>query len=353
MNKKIISFIFIVIISIVAVIFTYNNDFMYKDTIMKITNIKTIKEDVNYNTLGIKEKHYDKELTGIIVNGKNKGSKKTIKYEETYSSIVTDKYRVNDKVFIKNGNIEDLKRDYYVVSLIVISMIFLYLIGKFRGLLAIISAIFNTIIFYFGISLYSRGVNLLFLVLIESIMFTIISIYLSCGRNEKSKSTIISVFISVIFLLIMSFIIIKSTNYKGINFNEISFLTIPPEAVILPEFLIGSLGAIMDVAITMSSSISELIEKDNKIKYEALKKSSKEIGKDIMSTMINVLFFTYLSSGLPRFVLALRNGYSLSNYITDNFSLELSRFLIGSIGIVITIPIAFYVSCKIFKRGDA
>ena len=120
---------------------------------------------------------------------------------------------------------------------------------------------------------------------------------------------------------------------------------------ILPELLIGSVGAIMDVAITISSSIAELIEKNNKISVKSLNKSAKEIGKDIMSTMSNVLFFTYLCAGLPIFVLALRNGFTIFNYITTNFSLELSRFLVGSIGIVLTIPISAFISIKLMKRG--
>ena len=107
----------------------------------------------------------------------------------------------------------------------------------------------------------------------------------------------------------------------------------------------------MDVAITISSSISELIQKDNNISVKNLQKSAREIGKDIMSTMSNVLFFTYLCSGLPIFVLALRNGFSMYNYISSNFTLELTRFLIGSIGIVLTIPVSAHTSIKLMKRG--
>ena len=119
----------------------------------------------------------------------------------------------------------------------------------------------------------------------------------------------------------------------------------------MPELLIGSIGAVMDVAITISSAMSELIDKNSDISSKALNRSAREIGKDIMSTMSNVLFFTYLCAGLPVFVLAIRNGFTLRNYIASNFSLELSRFLAGSIGIVITIPISAFVSIKIMKRG--
>ena len=152
-------------------------------------------------------------------------------------------------------------------------------------------------------------------------------------------------------MLITIVIIVNFAGYKGINFNELSFLTVPIEDIILPELLIGSTGAIMDVAITISSSISELIQKDNNISVKNLKKSAREIGKDIMSTMSNVLFFTYLCSGLPIFVLALRNGFSMYNYISSNFTLELTRFLIGSIGIVLTIPVSAHTSIKLMKRG--
>ena len=84
---------------------------------------------------------------------------------------------------------------------------------------------------------------------------------LASGFNKKTLSAIISVIVSTLVMLITIVIIINFTGYKGINFNELSFLTVPIEDIILPELLIGSTGAIMDVAITISASISELIQK--------------------------------------------------------------------------------------------
>ena len=103
------------------------------------------------------------------------------------------------------------------------------------------------------------------------IIFSIISLILASGFNKKTLSAIISVIISTLVMLITIVIIINFTGYKGINFNELSFLTVPIEDIILPELLIGSTGAIMDVAITISSSISELIQKDNNISVKNLK----------------------------------------------------------------------------------
>ncbi len=349
--KKNINMIIFIMLSFLTIFFVYHDDFLYSKEIMKITSIKTEKIDESQNAFGLKEKYYYQKIKGVITNGKNKGKTKTIEYEETYSSVVTDKYRVNDKVFISDHDIDGLKRDIYIVILFIIFIALLYLIGKYKGLLSLLSVVLNFIIFCIGIDLYFKGINLLLLCIVESILFSILSLFIAGGINKKTISAIISVMVSVITLLVLLLIVVYTTNYSGIYFNELSFLTVPPEDILIPELFIGTIGAIMDVAITISSAISELIEKNKNISTYNLNKSSKQIGKDIMSTMSNVLFFTYLCGGLPIFVLAFRNGYSIYNYITTNFTLELTRFLVGSIGIVMTIPISSFISIKIFKRG--
>ncbi len=345
-----IALIILLLLSIIVLIFTYNDDFLYSKQVMKITNIELLNEEIQVNSLGLKEKHYEKKIIGIVTNGKEKKEKKEIIYEDTYSSIVTNNYRVGDKIIIDDNDIE-LKRDFYLVLMIVIFINLIYIVGSYKGLLSVVSVILNLIIFYIGLYLYFKGINLLFLSVIEIILFSILSLFLASGINKKTLSAILSVIISTIFMIILLFLTVKITHYKGINFNELSFLTVPLDDIILPELLIGSVGAIMDVAITISSSISELIDKDKSISIKSLNKSAKEIGKDIMSTMSNVLFFTYLCAGLPIFVLAIRNGFSIYNYITSNFTLELSRFLIGSIGIIITIPISAFITIKIMRRN--
>ena len=341
-----------ILIGIITIIFVYNDDFLYKNEIMKITKVETISVDSETNDLGIIEKYYHKKIYGIITNGKNKNKKREILYEDTYSQVVTDRYRVLDKVIVKGSNIEGLKRDTYVAILLIAFIVLIYIVGNIEGLLSICSVIFNLIIFYIGLDFYFRGSNILLICVIQSLIFSVSSLFIAGGINKKTISAIVSVVTSTIIILMGLLIIVKVTNYKGINFNELSFLTVQVEDIILPELLIGMLGASMDVSITMSSAIDELIEKDKNISVKNLKKSSKQIGKDIMSTMTNVLFFTYLCSGLPIFVLATRNGFSIYNYITTNFSLELTRFLVGSIGIIMTIPIATFISIRVFKRGE-
>ena len=101
-NTKKIIFIVIFMVSIISLIFVYNDDFLYSNQIIKITKIDTINEETSQNSLGLEEKYYTRKITGIITNGKQKGKEKNISYDESYSSVVTDKYKINDKIIIKN-----------------------------------------------------------------------------------------------------------------------------------------------------------------------------------------------------------------------------------------------------------
>jgi uncharacterized membrane protein len=116
---------------------------------------------------------------------------------------------------------------------------------------------------------------------------------------------------------------------------------------------IGSLGAVMDVAITMSSSIFGLYEKDHNISVKALKTSGMEIGKDIMGTMTNILFFVYISGSIPMLILYLKNNSPLIFTLSMNLSLEMARALAGGIGIVMTIPIGLYTTIFFVNRKRA
>lgn len=353
-KKDVVIFAIILIVSTILLVFVNNNFRFYTSTIVKINNIEEEKIDpiTEPNILGIEENYYLQKITGTIMNGKDKRKTVLLENERSTSGVVDEKYEKGDYVFVNGNDITGLKRDVYIVIVIIIFVFLLFTIGKFKGLLSIVSVIFNTIIFCIGIKLYTNGLNIILLILIESIIFTVISLILTNGFNKNTLSAIISVIVSMLVLSLMVLLIVGITKYKNVNFNGMSFLTVPPEAIFTAELLIGGLGAIMDVCITITSSIKELIDKDNNIKTKSLINSSRNIGKDIMGTMINVLFFTYLSGCLPIFVLSLRNGVSLTNYIQANFSLELTRFFVGSIGIVLAIPIASLISIKFYRRGE-
>ena len=123
------------------------------------------------------------------------------------------------------------------------------------------------------------------------------------------------------------------------------------ENIYLSGVIIGCLGAVMDVSITINSAVNEIVNSAKSITVKQLVKSIREIGHDIMGTMINVLMFSYIGGSLSIIVLKIINGYSLLKMIQFDISFEIVRFLIGSIGIVAAVPISALVAVLFFRKG--
>ena len=119
--------------------------------------------------------------------------------------------------------------------------------------------------------------------------------------------------------------------------------------IFMASVITGSLGAVMDVAITINSSVNELMITTPEITIKELTCSVREIGMDIMGTMINVLFFVYMSTTVTRVLLESRNGFGFTTILRFNVVFELIRFLLGAIGIVLAIPVSGVLAIALFR----
>ncbi len=347
----------IILFGILIILFANYDSFLYKSNIMKITKIEEKKTMENQGVGYITESYYEQNITGVILNGKNKGLVVSAINERSTSNVYDEHYHEKDKVFVeitssknKTVNITNYKRDTYLVAIIVIFALALYFIGKMQGLFSLFALVINIIVYCMALHLFTtRGVNLLLLTSICTVLFSIISLLLSVGVNKKSFVTILSTLITTIITIAIGVLVMYLTKEKGVRIEQIDFLLTPYKQVFISELLLGGLGAIMDIAITISSTVNELIEKNNKISNKTLFLSCREIGKDTMGTMLNVLLFTYICASIPKFVLYYRNGFTASMIMKNYLSIDIVRSLVAGIGIVLAIPITSFISIKLLK----
>lgn len=356
---------FCLAIVLIGSFYYVSNNSNYHDTIAKIISIKETKDYNSTDIMGNTETIYNQNMIAIIMNGKFKDDKITLKNAASYSQAYDDHFKVGDKVFISipkgyNGNvktiaqIDGVKRDSYIVGVTLLFVFLMALIGRFKGIKALVSLCTNVIIFMTALNLYLSGMNLFLLMGIASLIFIALSVIISNGYSKKTSAAIVSTIISVIVSFAIALIVILITNSNGIRYEEMEFITKPADQIFLVEILIGTIGAIVDIAVSISSAVQELLIHNPKISDKALTTACKEIGNDIMSTMTNTLLFAYISGSIPFIMLWLKNGLSISYVVGASLSLEIIRALTGSIGIVISIPISMYISIYILKKkvGD-
>ncbi|MEJ7338829.1 YibE/F family protein, partial [Staphylococcus epidermidis] len=77
----------------------------------------------------------------------------------------------------------------------------------------------------------------------------------------RTLVTIVSTLIGTFLCVGITELVIKMTGGNGIKYETMTFLTLPPKDVFLASVLIGTLGAIMDVAITISSGMYEILQR--------------------------------------------------------------------------------------------
>lgn len=335
------------VLTIGLVSFTYYNASFYQVPIGEVTKVtshhskKTVDEQHNRDT------HYTDQLSVKLLNTAQKGA--TLKVEHQYNGSHTEAqpYRVGDRLLLhinastNEAYVVEKKRDTLVVTVLSVFILSLLVIGQRIGLQSIVSLMMNTGAILVAVWLYNQNPNLnLFLLMsIAVVVATSLTLALVTGWQSRTVVTIASTVLGTFICVGIAWLVITLTNSQGIKYETMSFLTVQPKMIFLTSVLVGTLGAVMDVAITISSGMYEILQRTPSIPTQRWIKAGQNIGKDIMGTMTNILLFSYLAGSLPMLLLFLKNGNTLTYSISMNWSLEICRAITGGIGIVLTVPL--------------
>lgn len=361
-TKQYLLYAIIFLCCITSIIFVYNNYTVYDRPIATVIDTTVTDTDHTTDAYDNKDKITTQHIKAELKNTEYKGELIELTNEHSISGAYDHKFEIGNDLFIsidKNkasntkltGNITNVKRDKYILITAWIFFFTLLIVGKRQGFFASISLLINILLLSYALDLYvAADQYLLLIVAFIVILFTVLSLLLVNGFNEKTYAAIIATLIGTFLSLLIAYLALFITDENGLYYEEMQFLTRPYKLVFLAGLFIGSLGAVMDVAISISAALFEMYQKNKNISIQALKKSGMDVGKDIMGTMTNILFFAYVSGSIPMLILYMKNYSPLGFTLSMNLSLELARALAGGIGIVITIPIGLYITIFFIKR---
>ena len=245
-----------------------------------------------------------------------------------------------------------------MINILIIILLFLLLfVGKIRGLKAFICLFLNYFLVILYIFFIGLGFNAVILAIITCVLASIIILFILNGLNIKT----ISSFISVSFVLVITFFVIFFTSkYASINgFTYDSLETIGSYSfdinynmtlVIIGMYLICTIGTIIDTSISVSSALNEVKINNPRLNEKELFNSGMNIGKDILSTTINTLYFVVLGSFIGFFFFHESASFSyIINY--KAFAIEVIELLLCFISSILIIPITSFVSAKLLNKN--
>ena len=116
--------------------------------------------------------------------------------------------------------------------------------------------------------------------------------------------------------------------------------------------LISALGAVMDVALGIASSVWEMRKQNPDASAKSLFRSGMQIGRDAMGTMANTLILAFAGSSLNMLILVQTYDIPFLQLInTDSIALEVVQSVAGSMGILLTVPLVAFISARLMVHG--
>lgn len=248
-----------------------------------------------------------------------------------------------------------------LLILFIILFFLLLFVGGNRGIDAFFSLV--KIIFVLLIALYlvAWGMPPMMATIIVSSLFVVIVLYVQNGKNKKMHAAAISVGCVLLFIWILTGPILLSAGAGGYNeieqYEDISMYLSPNLAVsmssaFLCAVLLGLLGAITDTAVAVTTVVNEVAVTKPGLTRKELFLSSLTVGKDILGTTVNTLFFAGIGESIMLAVLFMKSEDNFATIINSKALFQdLSGLLVSTTGCLLIIPISSFVAASLLTSS--
>ena len=261
-------------------------------------------------------------------------------------------------------HIADYVRTVPIFWLAVFYCLILVAVGGMKGFKSLISLLITiAMLFFVMFPLVLRGYDPLFVSILIVGIVTFIVFRIIGGKSIKSLSAATGTFVGVAIAGILAMLVGKIAHLTGLSSQESKILLYSMEiklnfqGLLFGSILIGALGAIMDVGMSIASAVDEIKKHKFDANFMNLFKAGMNVGRDVMGTMSNTLILAYTGAALPLLLLFIANRVPMSKIINmELIAVEIVRALAGSVGLVLCIPItaavAAFMHSNVSKRDQ-
>jgi uncharacterized membrane protein len=227
-----------------------------------------------------------------------------------------------------------------------------------RGLLALVGSLFFIGVFLLPGILQGYS-PILVSIGVAAIIVTLGS-YVTHGFNRMTTAAVVGMIFTIVLTGILAYLAIYLTHLEGWSGEEVTYLNLNARGAIdlagllLGGILIGLLGVLYDGAIGQAVAVEELGRAGEHLSRKEIYQRAIRIGREHVGALVNTLAIAYLGAGLPLLLLFHQTG-DLNLGLTINremFATEIVRILVGSIGLVLAVPITTAVAVRMLIKRE-
>ena len=252
-------------------------------------------------------------------------------------------------------------REWVIYIFALLYLLALCIIGGKQGIKGCLGLIFTffCVIFvylplvYLGYSPFWSAVFICFLT-------TLVTMYLIGGPTKKTCAATLGTLTGVVLAGISAWCFSKASGISGYNVSDIETLMtlwntnrIQVGGLLFSGLLISCLGAVMDVAMSISSAIDEIYKQNSSLTRKELFKAGMRVGRDMMGTDSNTLILAFAGSSVSTLLLDYAYDLPYQQIInSNNIGIAIMQGLAGSFGIVLSVPLTVLICTILFHKKE-
>ncbi len=254
-------------------------------------------------------------------------------------------------------------REWVIYAFAAAYLVVLCLVGGKQGIKGALGLVFTFFcILFVYLPLVYRGLSPFWVSVFICVITTLVTMYLIGGPTRKTLVATGGTVAGVVIAGISATIFSMATGITGWNVSDIeSLLTLASTSgvqvggLLFSGLLISSLGAVMDVAMSIGSAIAEIHAQNPALSRGELFKAGMHVGRDMMGTDSNTLILAFAGGSISMLVLDYAYSLPYQQIInSNNIGIAIMQGLSGSFGIVLAVPVtvALAVALYTWKRPN-
>ncbi|WP_410537560.1 YibE/F family protein [Streptomyces sp. KL2] len=243
-------------------------------------------------------------------------------------------------------SVVDVARGVPMVVLAGVFALAVVVVGRLRGLLALVGLVASFgVLTLFILPAILQGSNPLLVAVVGGSAIMLATLYLCHGVNARTSVAVLGTLVSLLLIGLLGSAFIGWAALTGNTDDQTGLVhglypDIEIRGLLLAGVLIGSLGVLDDVTVTQTSAVWELRQADPSAGWRRLYGAAMRIGRDHIASVVNTLVLAYAGAALPLLLLFSIAESGMGQVATSELvAEEIVRTLIGSIGLVASVPV--------------
>ena len=231
-------------------------------------------------------------------------------------------------------------------------------VGRWKGVASIAGLGASIAVFLLAVLPAVRaGDDPLLATLLGSVGVLIVAVFVVHGLNRKSVAALLGTLAALVFVVALAAIAVTVARITGLGTEEAIFVfvgtggKVDMPRLVLAGVVVGSLGALVDMAVGQASTAFEL-SATSSLRGRALYLSALNVGRDHIGSLVNTLALAYFGGALPLIVLVSLGFQPLSVSLnSEEITESLMAVLVASIGLVLCVPVTTGIAVALADRA--